>query len=312
MRNDNLSSSNTLANNRLVAFFSNREDAFRAIAELKSAGFTENEIGLGMRDDSSYGSSNVMSSSQNAQGESHDKGMWQGIKDFFTGNDNDDVRDTDENQYSMNDMGWDKDRTSYYDRGISGGGAVLTITGARIVQARPILERHNADLRESGFSNEQHAGTERTTNIADRDRMNADQNYRLQLRGELLRTHKERVQRGEVRLRKEVVTENQTLNVPVTREELVIERNKPAGETAATGEIGTDKEIRVPLSEERVSVEKKPIVNEEVRVGKRQVQDNRQVTSEVRREELRVDREGDVQAEGENAANTPRRKKPAA
>ena len=128
----------------------------------------------------------------------------------------------------------------------------------------------------------------------------------------MLRTHKERVQRGEVRLRKEVVTENQTINVPVTREELVIERNRPTGETAAAGEFGADQEIRVPLNEERVKVEKKPIVNEEVRVGKRQVQDSRQVTGEVRHEELRVDRDGDVEVEGENAANTPRRKKPAA
>src|SRR3954453_11634679 len=204
MRNDNLSSSNNLSNDRLVAFFSNREDAFRAISELKSAGFTENEIGLGMRDDSSYASSNVMESSRSTQGESHDKGMWQGIKDFFTGNDTDNIRDTDENQnqYSMNDMGWDNERSSYYDRGISAGGAVVTITGARIVQARPILERHNADLRESGFFSQEKAGTARNTTArntktTDRERLDADQNYRLQLRGELLRTHKERVQRGE-------------------------------------------------------------------------------------------------------------------
>ena len=265
-----------------------------------------------MRDNSSYGSSDVMSSSRNVQGESHDKGVWQGIKDFFTGNDSDDIRDTDENQYSMNDMGWDNERSSYYDRGISSGGAVVTIIGARIVEARPVLERHNADLRESGFFSQEKAGTARNTNITARDPMEADQNYRLQLRGELLRTHKERVQRGEVRLRKEVVTENQTINVPVTREELVIERTRPTGDTAASGEIGTDQEIRVPLNEERVNVEKKPIVNEEVRVGKRQVQDNRQVSGEVRHEELRVDRDGDVEVEGENAANSPGRKKPAA
>ena len=53
-----------------------------------------------MRDDSSYGSSDVMSSSRNVQAKSHDKGVWQGIKDFFTGNDSDDIRDTDKNQYS--------------------------------------------------------------------------------------------------------------------------------------------------------------------------------------------------------------------
>ena len=34
----------------------------------------------------------------------------------------------------MNDMGWDNERSSYYDRGISSGGAVVTIIGARIVE----------------------------------------------------------------------------------------------------------------------------------------------------------------------------------
>lgn len=52
-----------------------------------------------------------------------------------------------------------------------------------------------------------------------------------------------------------------------------------------------DQEIRVPLSEERVRVEKKPVVNEEVRVGKRQVQQTKQVSDTARHEELRTDDE---------------------
>ena len=71
------------------------------------------------------------------------------------------------------------------------------------------------------------------------------------------------------------MTENQNIQVPVTREELVIERGPGSGQV--TGEIGRDEEIRVPLSEERVRVEKQPVVNEEVRVGKRQVQSNKEV-----------------------------------
>jgi uncharacterized protein (TIGR02271 family) len=114
-----------------------------------------------------------------------------------------------------------------------------------------------------------------------------------------LRTHKERVQRGEVRLRKDVVTETQNVQVPVTREELVIERTPGSGQV--TGEIGRDQEIRVPLSEERVRVEKQPVVNEEVRVGKRQVQSNQQVSDKVRHEELRVEKEGNVDATDRNA-----------
>ncbi len=41
-------------------------------------------------------------------------------------------------------------------------------------------------------------------------------------------------------------------------------------------------------------MEKKPVVTEEVKVGKRQVQDNRNVSDSVRHEEVRVEKEGDV------------------
>ena len=60
----------------------------------------------------------------------------------------------------------------------------------------------------------------------------------------------------------------------------------------------------MPLSEDRVSVEKRPVVREEVEVGKRQVQDTKKVDRDVRREELKVEKEGDVSVEEE-----PRRKR---
>jgi uncharacterized protein (TIGR02271 family) len=62
----------------------------------------------------------------------------------------------------------------------------------------------------------------------------------------------------------------------------------------------------VPLSEERVSVEKTPVVNEEVRVGKRQVQDTKRVTDTVRGEELRGEHEGD--RSDESARNIEKKK----
>jgi uncharacterized protein (TIGR02271 family) len=66
------------------------------------------------------------------------------------------------------------------------------------------------------------------------------------------------------------------------------------GGAAASSQIGSEREIRVPLSEEQVRVEKRPIVKEEVTVGKKKVQESRQVNEQVKREELKVDREGDV------------------
>jgi uncharacterized protein (TIGR02271 family) len=119
----------------------------------------------------------------------------------------------------------------------------------------------------------------------------------LQLREEELRATKRPVEAGEVEIRKEVVTEQQTIEVPVTREEAVIER-RPVSPTEAgrvdAGEIGEDETIRVPLREEQVTVEKTPVVTEEVEIGKRTVQETQQVSDTVRREEAVVEHEDDV------------------
>jgi uncharacterized protein (TIGR02271 family) len=118
---------------------------------------------------------------------------------------------------------------------------------------------------------------------------------RVQLFGEVLRVHKERISRGEVRVRKDVVTENQTIEVPVTREELVLERVAVSPNTpASSANIGRSQELRVPLSEDSVRVEKQPVVREEVIVGKREVSDVARVGDDVRHEELRVDSDLDT------------------
>ena len=93
--------------------------------------------------------------------------------------------------------------------------------------------------------------------------------------------------RGEARIRKEVVTENQTVQVPVQREELVVERRPAEGERPA----GTlrNEEIRVPLSEEQARLGKSTVAREEVLVGKKPVEQVRDLESDVRHEELSVE-----------------------
>lgn len=153
-------------------------------------------------------------------------------------------------------------------------------------KALSILQRNGADV-----------GTAATEWKSSRTDTPGVTGQRIQLLGEILRVHKERVSRGEVRLRKEVVTETQNLEVPTTREELVVER-VPGSGREASGQVGSgEKEIRVPLSEERVRVEKKPVVNEEIQVGKRQVQDTKRVSDQVRHEELRTEGDGNLDNE---------------
>lgn len=123
----------------------------------------------------------------------------------------------------------------------------------------------------------------------------------LQLREEELQARKTSVETGRVHLGKEVVEEQRSVEVPVTREEVYVERHPVERRAADTPIDASETEtIRVPVREERVEIEKQPVVYEEVGVGKRVTQETRQVSDTVRREELRTDKEGDVEILKEN------------
>ena len=115
----------------------------------------------------------------------------------------------------------------------------------------------------------------------------------VQLRQEELRARKDVVEAGAVGVRKDVVAEQKTMDVPVTREEVVVERHA-VERRPSDRPIGEGETIEVPVREERVEVEKRPVVYEEVSVGKREVQETERVSGTVRREEARVERGGDV------------------
>jgi uncharacterized protein (TIGR02271 family) len=105
----------------------------------------------------------------------------------------------------------------------------------------------------------------------------------IQLFGEVLRVRKEKVSSGEIHVRKETVTHMETVEVPVTREDLVVEH------THASGRIDAEDTIRVPLSEERLHIDKETVLREEYKVGKREVTQNQSVSDSVRRERLLID-----------------------
>ena len=111
----------------------------------------------------------------------------------------------------------------------------------------------------------------------------------IQLKEEQLRVTKTPVETGDVKVRKEVHTDHRTVTVPVEREEVVVERRPAAGTTS--GEVKAE-EIRIPVKEEKVNVSKETVAREEVRVAKRKVRDTKEVSDDVRREELVVETEG--------------------
>ncbi|MGE1115758.1 YsnF/AvaK domain-containing protein [Priestia megaterium] len=111
----------------------------------------------------------------------------------------------------------------------------------------------------------------------------------VQLREEQLDVRKERVQIGEVQLRKEIVEELRTIQVPVIREEVYVER-RPVIDGQYDGSPLTENEIiRIPITEERIEVTKRPVVVEEVVVGKRKIQETKEMKDTVRKEEARIE-----------------------
>jgi len=124
----------------------------------------------------------------------------------------------------------------------------------------------------------------------------------VQLREEELLAQKRDVEAGAVNVRTDVVSEQRTLEVPVTREEVYVERRPVEGREVSDRPIGEGETIRVPVYEEEVTAEKRPVVREEITVGKQAVEETERVSGTVRREEARVERTGDVEVQG----GTPR------
>lgn len=115
---------------------------------------------------------------------------------------------------------------------------------------------------------------------------------KLLLHEEELDIAKDRVQTGEVILSKEVVEEHKSVNVPVTHEEVVIERRAVEREASDTP-IGDEETIRIPVSREKVEVGKRTVVTGEVSAYKREIEESEAVDEIVKREEARVLTEGD-------------------
>ncbi|QBD75533.1 YsnF/AvaK domain-containing protein [Ktedonosporobacter rubrisoli] len=122
----------------------------------------------------------------------------------------------------------------------------------------------------------------------------------IPVREERLGAEKQNVQAGEVRIHKEVVTEQKSIDVPVAHEEVVVERHAATQPGVSQTPIGQDEEIRIPVSEEQVNVTKTPVETGDVTIGKRTVQEEKRFTESVRREEPRIESSGDVPIRGEN------------
>ncbi len=112
---------------------------------------------------------------------------------------------------------------------------------------------------------------------------------------ERMRVGTETHETGRARLRKRVVTEHQQVEVPVSHEELRVER-EPITEAnrdkARSGPEISESEHEITLHEERPVVDTEAVPVERVRLGTETVRETEQVGRDVRREEIELDEDG--------------------
>ena len=132
----------------------------------------------------------------------------------------------------------------------------------------------------------------------------AEDNLRIPVMEEELTATVRQQEGGSVRIEKRVVEEDRVLDVPVTDEQIRVERrivNRPVGtgETQAFEEIVID----VPLTTEQVELQKQARVAEEIVVSKEAVQRTERVSDTVRREEVYVDEDATLTDDAEGGSS---------
>lgn len=180
--------------------------------------------------------------------------------------------------------GADKDHNLTAGAGAAGAGA--GVAGAGVAGA-------HADEKKAATHTTDAAATERKAGVADDAAAARTNNDGELIRSEeQLNVNKERVATGEARLRKYVVTDTETVEVPVEREEVRVERTPINAEDAKNynGSIsGDSEEASVTLHEERVNVNKETVPVEKINLKKDTVRDTETHTEELRKEQIDTD-----------------------
>jgi len=120
-----------------------------------------------------------------------------------------------------------------------------------------------------------------------------DDTAKLRLHKEELDITKSNVQKGDVEISKEIIEERKIIDVPVTREEIVIERRNFKNQTSEEA-ITKEETIRIPVFEERVEVGKHTVVTGEITAHKQIMEDTKHIDETLKREEVRVKTNGNL------------------
>lgn len=144
----------------------------------------------------------------------------------------------------------------------------------------------------------QQADTRKTPEAAETTTPTEQERARTRPEGESMVRHEERlrvgtdeVETGRVRLRKYVVTESQQVTVPVSHEEVRLEREPITEEDRRASSAIGEEEQEMTLHAEQPHVETESVPVEKVRLGKERVTEEETISDEVRKEQFDIDTE---------------------
>lgn len=261
--------------------YNSSEEALEAVKGLKAEGYREDQIRLVANEstrDTFVNSSGVdVTSAEGSNGVNHeDESFWDKIVNAFT------VEDDYEHR-----VGQDGDVLADYRSDIDAGKVLVVVDG----------ERGNVSEANAVDGAAPVGGAYEDRDVNDRSRVAEADTQNVELKEEQLDANKREVESGQVNVSKNVVEDRESIDVPVEHDEVVIERHKVEdGREARDGDFH-DEDYSIPLTEEQVDVDKKSVVTEEVEVGKRRVTDTEHFEDNVRREELDVQTDGNVNVE---------------
>jgi len=316
----------------VVGVFEDRRHADQAIADLKQAGFRDDQIGVAMRHTDEFGSA-ATDDADNHAGSGAMTGVLAGLglgtlaglgvlagvipvvgPAIAAGTLGVILSNAAAGAGiaglvgALVGAGVPEHEAAYYQGEFEAGRTIVTVQAdGRADEVSTVLRRHGAydmstrgsvagtgtgsSMTAASATSSSRAATTATTHASGHATARAGDT--IELKEEQLHVQKRPVETGEVRVHKEVHNETKSIDVPVQREEIVIERHASHGK-ASSGSIKEGEEIRIPVREDQVTVTKDAVVTEEVKVGKRVVQDVEHVSGNVRKEEIRIDQSGDV------------------
>lgn len=195
------------------------------------------------------------------------------LKDYFT------MDDTGAHSKALSDLDISNDEIDKYQEDLDDGKLLVAVDTDADLDATI----DNGNALSGGFAN-----TNETVDYTTKEEKT------MPLREEQLKVDKEDIQTGEVEIGKEVKTEQRDMDIPVRHDEIYVERRPVDENTADASPVNDSETVRVPIVEEKLEVTKKPVVTDEVVVGKRTVEENEHISETVKKEEPRLNKEGNV------------------